>query len=178
MLKKIRSAKNIHVIGVSGTEGSAVALFLKKLGINFIAHDFAEKAKFKRNFLKNHFGYSAAKREKILKSVLNLKSLKFQKNYLNGVENADLIFVSQNWEAYSPNEELKGLFTKNPNKFATITQLYFQLFPGKIIAITGTNGKSTTAKLVSEIMLSSRQNKMASLSSEALAKGDRHRVDK
>jgi UDP-N-acetylmuramoylalanine--D-glutamate ligase len=156
-LEKIKNAKDIHIVGVSGTESSAVALFLQKMGVKFTAHDFSSEKRFKRSFVKNHFGYSATKREKMLKSLLKLKDLKFQQNYLQGIENADLIFVSQNWEAYSPNQKLKRLFAKSSELFATITQLYFQLFPGKIIAITGTNGKSTTAKLVAEIMKSSRQ---------------------
>ncbi len=157
MLTRIKSAKNIHVVGVSGTEGAAVALFLQKLKISFIAHDFAASNKFERSFKTNHFGYPANKRERMLKSVLGLKDLRLQEKYLVGIEKADLIFVSQNWEAYLPNRKLNKIFQKNPDKFATITQLYFQLFPGKIIAITGTNGKSTTAKLISEIMLSSGQ---------------------
>lgn len=143
------------MVGVSGTEGAAVALFLQKLKVSFTAHDFAASNKFERSFKANHFGYQANKREKMLKSVLGLKDLKLQTKYLEGVEKADLIFVSQNWEAYLPNRKLHKIFEKSPDKFATITQLYFQLFPGKIIAITGTNGKSTTAKLISEIMLSS-----------------------
>ena len=157
MLARIKSAKNIHVVGVSGTEGAAVALFLQKLKLNFIAHDFAASNKFERSFKANHFGYPTNKRERMLKSVLRLKDLRLQEKYLVGIEKADLIFVSQNWEAYLPNRKLNKIFQKSPDKFSTITQLYFQLFPGKIIAINGTNGKSTTAKLVSEIMLSSRQ---------------------
>ncbi len=156
MLDQIKSAKNIHVIGVSGTEGAAVALFLQKLGIDFTAHDFSEEKRFERSFKANHFGYPASKREKILKALLESREqINFKNSYLKDIGKADLIFVSQNWEAYSPNGKLKKIFASNPERFATITQLYFQLFPGKILAITGTNGKSTTAKLVSEIMKSS-----------------------
>lgn len=163
MLKKIKSAKNIHVVGVSGAEGAAVALFLKKLRVNFTAHDFGEKSKFERNFKANHFSCPAAKREKMLKKLLQIKSqVHFKNSYLENVKNADLVFVSQNWEAYFPNHKLKKIFAKNPAKFATITQLYFQLFPGKIIAVTGTNGKSTTTKLIAEIMKLSRQKTKSS----------------
>jgi len=168
MLDRIRSSRNIHVVGINGTEGAAIAIFLQKLGVSFVAHDFSEKLKFERNFKANHFAYSASKREKMLEKIFKFGTLKFPKNYLEGVEKADLIFVSQNFEAYSPNEKLKKIFAKNPERFATITQLYFQIFPGKIIAITGTNGKSTTAKLIAEIMLASER---MSLSAES-------RVDK
>lgn len=157
MLAQIKSAQNIHVVGISGTEGAAIAAFLQSLGVNFVAHDFSEEKSFRRNFNANHFGYLASKREKLLKKLLANKSICFQQNYLKNIEKADLIFVSQNWEAYSPNQKLKTIFKKNSDIFATITQLYFQLFPGKILAVTGTNGKSTTTKLIAEIMLSSRQ---------------------
>jgi UDP-N-acetylmuramoylalanine-D-glutamate ligase len=157
MLDRIRSSRDIHIVGVSGTEGAASAIFLQKLGVNFVAHDFSEESKFQRNFQANHFAYSASTREDMLKKLRGIQQLKFQNNYLEDVEKADLIFVSQNFEAYIQNEKLKEIFAKNPERFVTITQLYFELFPGKIIAITGTNGKSTTAKLVAEIMSASRQ---------------------
>ncbi|MFH0776311.1 MAG: Mur ligase family protein [Patescibacteria group bacterium] len=156
MLKRIKAAKNIHVVGVSGTEGAAIALFLKKMGLNFTAHDFSPEQKFERNFKANHFGYPAAKREKMLTKVLAFRErIRFAERYLAEIEKADLIFVSQNWEAYSPNQKLRSIYAKSPEKFATITQLYFALFPGKIIAVTGTNGKSTTTKLIAEIMFAS-----------------------
>ena len=158
MLERIKAAKNIHVVGVSGTEGAAIATFLTNFGVGFVAHDFSEEKAFQRNFNANHFGYLASKREKVIDKILQHKPIYFQKNYLDGIERADLIFVSQNWEAYSPNQKLKAVFQKNPHIFATITQLYFQLFPGKILAVTGTNGKSTTTKLIAEIMLSGRQS--------------------
>ena len=155
MLDRIKAAKNIHVVGVSGTEGAAIAAFLQNLGVSFVAHDFSEEKVFSRNFNANHFGYLASRRTKLLKKVFANPQICFQKNYLDGIEKADLIFVSQNWEAYSPNQKLKAVFEKNPSIFSTITQLYFQLFPVKILAVTGTNGKSTTTKLIAEIMLSS-----------------------
>ena len=158
MLDRIKNARNIHIIGISGTEGSAIALFLQKQKIPFTAHDFSEEKRFKRNFLSNHFGIPAKKRQEMLIKIEKLNNhICFKENYLKGVEKADLIFVSQNWEAYKKNRKLQKLFTKYPHKFATITQFYFQFFPGKIIAITGTNGKSTTAKLIAEIMQKSNR---------------------
>ena len=167
ILERIKAAKNIHVIGISGIEGAAIALFLQKLKVNFVAHDFSSEARFKRNFKLNHFNYQASKREKMLEKLLADKSqVCFAETYLKDIAKADLIFVSQNWEAYSPNRKLQRIFAKNPTRFATITQLYFSLFPGKIIAVTGTNGKSTTTKLIADIMLSSRHVGNADLHSK------------
>lgn len=170
MLEKITKARNIHIVGLSGTEGAAVALFLAGKKIPFTAHDFAEKPRFAKNFASAHMGLSAGRREKMLKKLQALESkTNFGKNYLAGIEAADLIFVSQNWEAYSPNENLRKIFATHPQRFATITQLYFDLFPGKILAVTGTNGKSTTTKLIAEIMLTASRQKNVS---------SRQRVDK
>ncbi|MFA5352515.1 MAG: Mur ligase family protein, partial [Candidatus Gracilibacteria bacterium] len=170
MLEKITKARNIHIVGLSGTEGAAVALFLAGKKIPFTAHDFAEKPRFAKNFASAHMGLSPAKREKMLKKLQAFENkTNFGKNYLAGIEAADLIFVSQNWEAYSPNEKLREIFATHPKRFATITQLYFNLFPGKILAVTGTNGKSTTTKLISEIM---------STASRQHDKSSRQRVDK
>lgn len=157
MLDRLQTARNIHVVGISGTEGAAVALFLRQLKKKFTTHDFSVAAKFERHFSANHFALSKAKREQMLRQLLALPGgINYQDSYLKSIEKADLIFVSQNWEAYSPNLPLQKIFKQNPERFVTLTQLYFQLFPGKIMAITGTNGKSTTSKLIAEIMSQSR----------------------
>lgn len=144
-------------MGVSGSEGAAVALFLARQKIPFIGYDFAPLASLEKNFNANHLGYTKAAKKKVFEQLWALREqFACDQNYLKNIANADLIFVSQNWEAYPPNAPLKKLFARAPEKFATLTQLYFALFPGKILAITGTNGKSTTSKLTAEIMLTSR----------------------
>ena len=158
ILERLKASRNIHVVGISGSEGAAIALFLEKQGIHFTAHDFSEESRFKRNFFTNNFGIERKKRAEMFKELEKFESqIKFKNDYLKGISQADLIFISQNWEAYGVNNKLKPIFKKSPGHFATITQLYFELFPGKIIAVTGSNGKSTTAKLIDDIMQVSRQ---------------------
>jgi UDP-N-acetylmuramoylalanine--D-glutamate ligase len=72
----------------------------------------------------------------------------FRDDYLKGVEAADSIFVPQSWYLYEQNTPLKNF----KEKFRSITRLYFDLFPGKIIGVTGSNGKTTTTNLIAEIM--------------------------
>ena len=52
--------KNIHVIGASGAEGSAVLLFLYNnlKNKNITAHDFCKKSEFKQSFNSYHDGYN------------------------------------------------------------------------------------------------------------------------
>ena len=47
--------KEIHLIGVSGTEVSSIAFFLAGLGaVNLIGHDFKTAAEFKDSFFSYH----------------------------------------------------------------------------------------------------------------------------
>lgn len=146
-LTKLLRANSIHVVGISGTEGAEIAQFLKQQKIPFQAHDFSPNLF--RNFKLNHFGLSPAKQKALWE---NLQQNKIEPHYLAGIPKADLVFVSQNFAAYPQNRSLQKLYQKSPAKFATLTQLYFKLFPGRILAVTGTNGKSTTTKLCAEIL--------------------------
>ncbi len=158
MLARLSTARQIHIVGMSGTEGTAVALYLTKLGLPYTGHDFSTKAKFKRSFAATHLGLSPSAREKTFTKLWSQRQqIHFQADYLKGIGKADLIVVSQNWEAYPPNRKLKAIYKRNPERFLTITQLYFALWPGQILAVTGTNGKSTTTKLISKIVQASRQ---------------------
>jgi UDP-N-acetylmuramoylalanine--D-glutamate ligase len=129
-----------------------VAEFLVNQGIKHItAHDFCEEKDFEKNF--NSFHDWMNSREK-KKAFLRLKRLpikfRFKDYYLIDAHQADLIFVPQSWFRYKENEKLKRLKNKIP--FSSISKLYFQLCPCPIIGITGTSGKSTTSRLIYEIL--------------------------
>jgi len=157
LINRIRAVGNIHIVGISGSEGAAIALFLADLKVHFTGHDFTTKSKFKKTIAASHFGIPAGKRDKITEKLWQLRNqVHFQDQYLAGIGKADLIFVSQNFTGYSANKKLCKIYRQSPAKFLTLTQLYFQLFPGKIMAITGTNGKSTTSRLIADIMQASR----------------------
>ncbi len=160
-IKKLKS-KNIHIVGVSGTEGSAVLEFLVKNGIgNITAHDFStDKNELWQNFSKTHLWIKKkterfAEFEKLLKLPAKLN---FKDKYLCGIMEADLIFVPSSWYLYKPNfpELIKA--KEKGIEFSSLTKLYFELAKGKIISVTGTKGKGTTSKLICEI-LQQMQNK-------------------
>jgi len=144
--------KNVHVIGFAGTEGSAV---LEYLSIRFprtkiTAHDYSIRAQFLKHFKEAHVGLGKEKSKEKAESILLLENVRycFQDEYLHGVDEADTIFVPQSWYLYEQNNLLK----RCQEKFRSITRLYFDLFPGKIIGVTGSNGKTTTTNLIAEIM--------------------------
>lgn len=161
--------KNIHVVGISGAEGSAVVDFLISNGAkNVTGHDFRTKREFIKSFKLTHIQESREQRNHLLRQFRNI-DIKYKDHYLEDIENADLIFVSQAWFRYDPNFPKLADVRKQGIPFATITQLYFDLSPSKIIGITGTNGKSTTAKLANNIL-------QASSLTSFFSGNDRHNV--
>lgn len=145
--------KNIHIVGIGSAEGSAIAEFLVMNGISSITgHDFSAEADFRKAFNNTHLSLKPKEREEALNHLLNLPiKINFKDHYLEGIENADIVFVSQVWFKYPQNLPiLKDLYDKGV-PFKTITNLYFELAPCKIISVTGTNGKTTTSRLINSI---------------------------
>ncbi len=151
-LKNLKN-KNIHIVGIAGAEGSAVAEFLVGNGISSITgHDFSLRKDFKKAFYNTHLSLKPDEREKALEHLLNLPiKINFKDHYLEGVEKADIVFVSQVWFKYPQNLPVLQDLKNSGVPFKTITNLYFELAPCKIISVTGTNGKTTTARLINSI---------------------------
>ena len=147
--------KNIHVVGVAGAEGSAIAEFLFAKGIsNITGHDFSVDAvEFEKNFNNTHLSLNQEERKMALEHLRNLPmKINLRDDYLSEVENADVVFVSQVWFKYPANISLKPLYEKGV-EFETITNLYFEFAPCPIISVTGTNGKTTTSNLIKSIFV-------------------------
>ncbi|MCK5490852.1 MAG: UDP-N-acetylmuramoyl-L-alanine--D-glutamate ligase [Candidatus Pacebacteria bacterium] len=145
--------KNIHIVGIGGAEGSAIAEFLVANGISSITgHDFSSKGDFKKAFNNTHLSLKPEEREEALDHLLNLPiKINFRDHYLEDVKEADIVFVSQVWFKYPQNMPILENIKDDGVPFKTITNLYFELMPGKIISVTGTNGKTTTSRLINNI---------------------------
>ncbi len=147
--------KNIHIIGASGSEGTAIAEFLIDNNINQITlHDFQPDLRsFRHRFKQTHTNLSAQERSKKLKKIINSKvKLNLKENYLQNIHHADLIFLTQAWYLYPPNfpHLQKAIDMKIP--VSSLTKLYFDLTPCPIIGITGSNGKTTTTTIITKIL--------------------------
>ncbi|MBW6440798.1 UDP-N-acetylmuramoyl-L-alanine--D-glutamate ligase [Patescibacteria group bacterium] len=142
--------KNIHIVGIGGAEGSAIAEFLVSNCISSITgHDFSAKADFKKAFFNTHLSLKSKERDEALDHLLNLPiKINFKDHYLENIEEADVVFVSQVWFKYFQNMPILENLKDNRIPFKTITNLYFELSPCQIISVTGTNGKTTTARLI------------------------------
>ncbi len=145
--------KNIHIVGIGSAEGSAIAEFLVAHGISSITgHDFSSKGDFKKSFGSTHLSLKPQEREVALNHLLNLPiKMNFKDHYLEGVQEADIIFVSQVWFKYPQNMPILEKLKDGGVPFKTITNLYFELVPSNIISVTGTNGKTTTSRLINDI---------------------------
>ena len=151
-IEELKSKKNIHIVGAAGIEGAAIAIFLFSRGIkNVILHDFSHEAEFEASFKNARDYLSPKKAQELYERLINCGyKIYYQKDYLKDIEKADLIFISQGWFRYESNQKLKSL--KGKISFSSVTELYFQLAPCPIIGVTGTVGKSTTARLIYEML--------------------------
>jgi len=150
--------KKIHVIAPSGTEGSGSLIFFDKLGFeNIFLHDFSEEKEFKKNFHSTHISYSAKERVEIFEKIKKYP-VNFRENYLKGIEEANLIVIPQSFFLHSENtfkcdSNKKFLFIKEKKiPFITISEMYLKFSYKPTIGVTGTNGKTTTFRLIKKIL--------------------------
>lgn len=128
MLLKNLKDKKILILGF-GKEGIDTFLFLRKM------------------FPKKILGIGDKEKIKNQKSkIKNKKRIKWYlgKDYLKAIKKYDIVIKSPG----IPPKEVSS-FTK---KIISQTEIFFSNCPGKIIGITGTKGKSTTAFLIYEIL--------------------------
>ena len=153
--------KNIHILGVSGAEGADIALFLNKYGISQATlHDTSDTLEsFTNSFNKSH---SKQNPEQVATKLQKLTSLPYtlnlKENYLKNIDQAELIFVPQSWFMYKENQVINSLSPKP--EISSISKLYLQLAPCKVVGITGSNGKSTTTFLTHKLLSQNPNSKV------------------
>lgn len=118
--------KKIAVLGL-GREGLALARYFKCARINA---DFLDESAIANSAEIESLGYRVIKRT----------------DAFNDLNKYDLIFRS-------PGISINHSHLKNvKSKLTSLTRLFFELWPGKIIGVTGTKGKGTTASIIKSIL--------------------------
>ncbi|NDD27472.1 MAG: UDP-N-acetylmuramoyl-L-alanine--D-glutamate ligase [Proteobacteria bacterium] len=145
---------NVHVVGLAGAEGAAIARFLVHHGVAGVtAHDTSTLDTFEKNVRLSHVGLNPRERGEHVRELLSLPMRRcLGAEYLDGIEQAEVVFVPQGWFLYPSNDRLRPLRAEGGPVFSQMTELYFRLAPCPVAAVTGTNGKSTTTRLLSDLM--------------------------
>jgi UDP-N-acetylmuramoylalanine--D-glutamate ligase len=154
--------RTIHIYGITGAEGYAVLDWLCSLGhTKIVAHDFSVSMDvLKTEWLRVH-EVRTPEDEVRFDEILKLEHITWMlgDKYAALPQQGDIFFVVQSWFRYSVNAFLKPFFATNLEVLPeyrdhvwTLTRLYFTLFPGKLIAVTGSDGKTSTTRMIGTIM--------------------------
>ncbi|HXF81212.1 MAG TPA: UDP-N-acetylmuramoyl-L-alanine--D-glutamate ligase [bacterium] len=148
--------KNIHVLGPAGTEGSAVLEFLLRRGLTTLtAHELLRPEEFVSEFERTHQWLPPAERAAAARRILTAPIvMRWADRYLEGIEDAEVIFVPQSWFRHPRNAAVRERRDRGV-PLSSMTHLFFEESPCPIIAVTGTNGKFTVAHLIHQMLLRS-----------------------
>ncbi|OGK10037.1 UDP-N-acetylmuramoylalanine--D-glutamate ligase [Candidatus Roizmanbacteria bacterium RIFCSPHIGHO2_01_FULL_35_10] len=133
--------KKILILGL-GREGLSTYLFLRK---QFPDKILTLADKFSLNELPKSSQVQIAKDKKV--------KLSLGKGYLKEVRGFDLVFVTP-----GISDTILEKVKETQTIISTNLELFFELFKGKIIGVTGTKGKSTTASLIFHVLKQSGLN--------------------
>lgn len=129
------NGKNVAFVGM-GVANTPCALFLARLGVNVYACDKRDK---------NYIGNETCK--ELEKAGVNFS---LGKNYLDVLPQMDLVFRSHGILPFQ--NRWIGECIERGQKVTTEMEVFFKLCPSKIIAVTGSNGKTTTTTLISKML--------------------------
>lgn len=149
--------KSIHIVGVTGSEGSSILRFLRKKGmIGITAHDYCPADQIEKSFKLWHKGISIEERNALYrKFLIDLQNTNLQTGsyYLFNITSADIIFVPQSWRLYPRQNNSLWKAKQKGVPFYSLTRLYLDFAPATVIGITGTVGKGSVASIVAQLLL-------------------------
>jgi UDP-N-acetylmuramoylalanine--D-glutamate ligase len=145
--------RELHVVGAGSVEGAHLLLFFLDHGFTrLVGHDFSDPTAFARSFNRVHVGWPREERQAMLDRIRAGIDLRYRDRYLEAIEDADAIAVTQGWYLYPSNRRL----VDSPDlqqRFLSLIQLYLALAPGPVVGVTGTQGKSTTTRMLRDMLV-------------------------
>ncbi len=126
--------KKVAIIGL-GVSNEPLIDYLYNLKASITVFDKREEDKIDKNILKKIEKYNISKQ--------------FGENYLSNLKDFDIIFKSPSCRPDIPEIEQE---VKKGAKLTSEIELVLELAPCKIIAVTGSDGKTTTTSLIYEIL--------------------------
>ena len=148
--------KSVHIVGVTGSEGSAILRLLTQEKFkNITVHDYSPLEYSERSFKVWHKGIPLRDRNnafKIFAQDIKTVNKNFGNDYLKEIESGDIIFAPQSWRLYKRQNvplleaHQKGIL------FCSLTSLYLDLSPAKVIAVCGTVGKGSVSHLIYDVL--------------------------
>jgi UDP-N-acetylmuramoylalanine--D-glutamate ligase len=145
--------QEVHVVGAGSVEGAHLLLFFLDHGFtNLVGHDFSEPDQFARSFNRVHVGWPREERQQMLDRLRARADLHYRDRYLEGIEAADAIAVTQGWYLYPSNQRLLDSADLQ-RRFFSLVQLYLALAPGPVVGVTGSQGKSTTCGMLGDMLV-------------------------
>ena len=146
--------KSIHVVGLGSTECTAFLQVLPtKLRKHVCIHDFSENIEaVQSSFSMTHVALPKPERAALLEKLLDdYPTRKLRNQYLEGIDEADILFLPQSWDLYGPNAPLKPWVNAHPEKVITLMDLYLRHLPCRVVGVTGTNGKTTVSSMIAAL---------------------------
>jgi UDP-N-acetylmuramoylalanine--D-glutamate ligase len=143
----------VHVLGISGTEGSAVAEFLMAQGMEPTCHDLQTPDSFPEVYHRTHAWMEASQREERVRWWLE-QPVRWRERYLEGLQDAQVVFLPQAWFRRPENAPVRDLLAQGVRAHS-LTQLVLELAPCPVVGVTGTNGKFTVVTLVQRMLAAS-----------------------
>lgn len=144
--------RRIHVLGLSGTEGSAVCSYLLAHGVDTLtAHDLSTPDTFPEVFRRTHVWMPPEDQEAAIRWWLEGPiPIRWRDRYLEGIEAAEVVFLPQAWFRYPENGPIHRLPAQVERH--SMTRLALQLCPCPVVGVTGTNGKFTVGTLLHRML--------------------------
>ncbi|MGQ0549582.1 MAG: UDP-N-acetylmuramoyl-L-alanine--D-glutamate ligase [Armatimonadota bacterium] len=152
VLDRLRG-RRIHVLGPAGTEGTAVLDFLLKGGITSLtAHDLEPPERFEATVARTHQWLDTDGQADLVRRFRAAPIAWRQgARYLEGIEQAEVIFVPQSWFRHADNDPVRAAAARGI-PLSSMTHLFFEVWEGPILGVTGTNGKFTVATMIAAML--------------------------